>query len=382
MTDQTPEEQEHAKRPYATGRVFYRADRGAWFIAYYRRGQKIREKAGATEEKAVQLLKKRMREKERDSFVAPQERRITVAELLDARATYLTNKGAKSDSWRSHLAVIRQHFGIDRATAITAARLENFVAEERAAGKQPATINNELIEMRAAYRLAVKQKQLSYQSVPYFPMLTVQNTRKGFFEPADFERLAGHLPAAVRDAAEFAYALGWRKGEVVSLTWEQIDHAAREVRLYDSKNGEGRTVALPEEVWPLIERRWQARAWRNRKTKQTEVSPLVFHRNGRRIGDIRKTWAKALTAAGLPTTLLFHDLRRTAVRDMVRAGVDQSTAMTITGHKTVSTFQRYNIIDGTQQRAALQRTAALRQQQREAAATAAKVVPLRSGARS
>jgi integrase len=71
-----------------------------------------------------------------------------------------------------------------------------------------------------------------------------------------------------------------------------------------------------------------------------------FHRNGRRIGDFRKAWAKALAKAGLPTgqgaKKLSHDFRRTAARDMVRAGVAQSVAMSITGHKTVSMFLRYN----------------------------------------
>jgi len=78
-------------------------------------GKKIREKAGATEDKAEQLLKKRMREKRRETFILPQEQRITVAELLDARQTDLTNRSAKSDSSRSHMAVLRQHFGFDRA---------------------------------------------------------------------------------------------------------------------------------------------------------------------------------------------------------------------------------------------------------------------------
>ncbi len=322
------DERTHEKRPYGKSRAFYRPDRGAWFIEYPHHGQAIREKAGATEEAAVKLLTKRMREKERESFVPPQEQRITVAALLDARETYLTNKGAKSTSWRSHMAVIRQHFGLDRAAAITATRLEKFVAEERAAGRQPGTIKNELVELRAAYRLAVKQKRLHHQSVPYFPMPSVHNTRRGFFEPEDFERFVGYLPAGYDDATRFAYVTGWRKGEIVSLAWEQVDHAAHEVRLYDSKNGEGRTITLDADAWALIERRWQARAWRNRKTKQTEVSPLVFHRNGRPIGDFRKTWAKALEKAGLPADKgarkLFHDFRRTAARDMVRAGVPQS----------------------------------------------------------
>jgi len=365
-----------AKRAYGEGRVFYRANRGVWCIAYYKDGKEIRETVGTDEDAARKLLKRKVKAKEREDFVTPHEQRITVAELLDARETYLTNKGAKSDSWRSHIAVIRLHFGMDRAATVTADRIERFIAEERAAGKSAATIRNELVEMRAAYRLAVKQKRLKPQVVPYFPMPTVSNARRGFFEPEDFEAFVQHLPADYADTARFAYATGWRKGEIVALTWEQIDHTAREVRLYDSKNGEGRTLALDGDAWAVIERRWQARSYTDRKTKQTHLSPLVFHRKGRPIGDIRKRWNRALEAAGLPRgSKLFHDLRRSGVRDMIRAGVPQSVAMSISGHRTVSMFLRYNITDGKDQRDALQRTAELRRQR---VASAPKVTTLRT----
>ena len=131
-----------------------------------------------------------------------------------------------------------------------------------------------------------------------------------------------------------------------------------------------------------VERRWQARSYTDRQTKQTHLSLLVFHRNGRRIGDFRKVWEKALEKAGLPvgkgTRKLFHDFRRTAARDMVRAGVPQSVAMSITGHKTVSMFLRYNITDGKDQRDALQRTAELRRQRVASAPQPSKVTPLRT----
>jgi hypothetical protein len=139
-----------AKRAYGDGRVFYRANRGVWCIAYYKDGKEIRETVGTDEDAARKLLKRKVKAKEREDFVTPQEQRITVTELLDARETYLTIKGAKSDSWRSHIAVIRRHFGMDRAATVTADRIERFVAEERAVGKSAATIKNELVEMRAA----------------------------------------------------------------------------------------------------------------------------------------------------------------------------------------------------------------------------------------
>ena len=104
---------------------------------------------------------------------------------------------------------------------------------------------------------------------------------------------------------------------------------------------------------------------------------LVFHHKGNPVADFRKRWAKACAQVGV-TGCLFHDLRRSAVRDMVRAGVAQSVAMSITGHQTVSMFLRYNITDGKDQREAFERTAELRRQRIASATTAApKVVALR-----
>jgi integrase len=84
---------------------------------------------------------------------------------------------------------------------------------------------------------------------------------------------------------------------------------------------------------------------------------VVFHRKGQPIRTFRKAWQRACSAAGFPA-LLFHDLRRSAVRNLVGAGVDQVTAMKIFGHKTASVFQRYRIVTDDDVRAALERTEA------------------------
>ncbi len=159
--------------------------------------------------------------------------------------------------------------------------------------------------------------------------------REGFVEPATFEKIAAHLEQPWRDAAAFAYVTGWRFREVFDLAWSEVDLDVRTVALpaRRAKSKKGRTLALVGDLLALMERRHKA-----------QDGALVFHHQGRRILDIRKRWHKATAAAGVPG-LLFHDLRWSGVRNLVRAGVDPTVAMRISGHKTRAVFDRYNIVD-------------------------------------
>jgi len=78
--------------------------------------------------------------------------------------------------------------------------------------------------------------------------------------------------------------------------------------------------------------------------KQGRIIPWIFHRCGERIRQIQKNWDKATEAARLKG-LIPHDLRRTAVRNLERAGVPRSAAMNLVGHKTESIYRRYAITD-------------------------------------
>jgi integrase len=94
------------------------------------------------------------------------------------------------------------------------------------------------------------------------------------------------------------------------------------------------------------------------KTFQTNgmamISALIFHRAGEPICEFRKSWATACRLAGIRR--LFHDLRRSACRNMVAAGVAQVTAMQLSGHKTDSMFRRYAIVAENDMRPALRMT--------------------------
>jgi integrase len=192
-------------------------------------------------------------------------------------------------------------------------------------------------------------------SIPKVRVLTENNTRQGFFERPDLEAVVAALPDSLRDFTRFAYLTGWRKGEIISLKWTDVDRDAGAIRLRPeaAKTGRGRTVMLEGDLAELIDRRWESRLFA--KHGDVSVTELVFHRDGKPIGDFKKAWVTACRTAGVPEKL-FHDLRRTAARNMVRAGVPERVAMAVTGHVTRSMLDRYNIVSEDDLRLATQKT--------------------------
>lgn len=149
-----------------------------------------------------------------------------------------------------------------------------------------------------------------------------------------------------KPVATFAYYTGWRKQEILTLRWNQVDLNARTVRLKPgtTKNDKGRLMILDGELLETVKAQWERRKVAEIPGQSpTLLCPFVFHRNGNAIRDFRDSWVAACKAAGL-TGRLFHDFRRTAVRNMVRAGVHERLAMSLSGHKTRSVFDRYNIV--------------------------------------
>lgn len=341
---------------YGDGRVFREKNKdGAlssrYGIAYYINGGEKRNFGFTTERQAKKELRRILTARDAGLVVTPEETRLLVGGMLDDYEVYLADEQKKSSvTIHSHLKPVRAAFGDRRALSLRKKDFEEYRAARRTAGKTRATIDHELGALRAAYGLAKTEERLS--RIPHVPKYgkSADVVRKGFVEHEQFEAVAAGLPEVLADVVRFAYLSAWRRGEVVPLTWEQVDLKARQVRLETSKSGDPRTLPLVGELWQLIERRWQARQYET--PRGTALSPLVFHDRGRPVGDFRKTWATACKAAGVPGRR-FHDLRRSGIRNLIRAGVGQAVAMSISGHRTVSTFIRYDISSDDDKRAAL-----------------------------
>jgi integrase len=142
--------------------------------------------------------------------------------------------------------------------------------------------------------------------------------------------------SAQRTLLALGYTYGLRKAELLNIRVGQVDLLARSIRLNpgETKNGEGRTVVLTTECYELVLQMVRG--------KQADDF-LITRDNGKRVKDFRGTW-DALTAAGKVPGLRPHDLRRSAVRNMMRRGVTEQVAMRISGHKTASVFRRYDIV--------------------------------------
>ena len=229
------------------------------------------------------------------------------------------------------------------AVRIDEERIDRYVAERKAQEAANGTINRELTTLKRAFRLAKKLKRVA--SVPEIAMLAEATPRQGLVEQADFARLLSHLSADLQAPLEAAYITGWRlASEIFTRQWKHVDFKAGWLRLEpgETKNGDGRVFPLTPELRAVLERQRDLTEVLQRK--QGRIIAWIFHRRGEPIRQIQKDWDKATAAAGLKGRIP-HDLRRTAVPNLERAGVPRSAALKLVGHKTESIYRRYAITD-------------------------------------
>jgi integrase len=318
-----------------------------WWIKYYRDGKAIRESSESEKEKdAKNLLKQREGDVIRGVPIVPRANRIRFEEMIaDLEIDYDVNKKRSAEDLKRRLKLhLIPFFGNHRASSITTADVNRYIQSRQVEGAANASINRELAALKRAFSLAVQGGKLMHR--PHIPMLKENNVRTGFFEGDQFETVRRHLPDEIQPIVTFAYITGWRtRSEVLPLQWPQVDFQAGIVRLDPgtTKNSEGRVFPFTQELRALLEaQRAKADAL---KRDRGLISPWVFNRHGKKIKTFRGAWASACKSAGLPGRIP-HDFRRTAVRNLVRAGIPERVAMTMTGHKTRSVFERYNIVSG------------------------------------
>jgi integrase len=267
----------------------------------------------------------------------------------DARGSFLAEyRNAKKRSLYTRKDGSETIWGLDhlngffegrRVSSITTDVLREFVRLRLKTGASSSTVNRNLGLLRRMLHLARKEGRL--QLVPHFPMLKEAEPRQGFVEPEQFSKLMAALPERLRTFVLLLYTSGVRTGEAKKIKWEHVDLKHKVIKLPGSltKNGKPRTLPLVAEVCARLEAEPRKRG-------------VVFP-----VGNFIKSWWSACTKAGLGVRtkgkqngrygtysgLIPHDLRRSAVRNMVRAGISTTVARSISGHVTDAIFDRYDI---------------------------------------
>lgn len=349
---------------------------GIWWIRYYRDGWRYEGPSHSTRfDGAKQLLELREGASAQDLPVTPKVGRLRFDEAAADLVTEYKISGRRSlDELERRIRLhLKPPFGGRRVTAITTADVRTFVAARQAAeivvghgesqtARHPSAgeINRESATLKRIFSLGMQNGKLLHR--PYIPMLREDNVRSGFFWRDQFLCVRSHLPALLQGVATFTFSTGWRiQSEVLPLQWRQVSFDERlspghtiagTVRLDagTATNGEARVFSFTTDLRDLLfDRKREA----DRLKKAGHIVPFVFFRmvakgrggekHPKRITSFIKAWRTACIAASCPGRIP-HDFRRTAVRNLVRAGIPERVAMKLTGHKTRSVFDRYNIV--------------------------------------
>jgi site-specific recombinase XerD len=317
-----------------------------WWIAWTEGGKRHYEDSGCTlKDDAAQVLRKKLAARDAGKRAAKgvplSMRNLTDMVVADYEAN--GRKTAKrQEQCATHLCRVLGE--TTHASAVDEATITAYIARRRQEGAATATVNRELSTLKRGFRLALRSHRLERR--PDFSLLTERNARQGFLEDHHYLAVLRHLSEDERPVVEVAYHTGWRvPSEILTRQRRHLDLAEGWLRLEpeETKNRKGRMFPLTPELRAVLEA--QGARVEALERKLGRVIPWLFPRSydGRRVNRLT-TWKEACRKAGCPGRLL-HDFRRTAVRNMERAGVARSVGKAMSGHLTDSVYSRYAIVD-------------------------------------
>lgn len=343
--------QKKAPRERGQGSIINRPGTKKLYIRYYANdGRQIQEAVGSSiRQVAENLLQQRLGERGLGIKPAQDVKVLKYEDLRDSYVEQHTNSHfASAKSSIKHLDSFFEGMSV---LDVDSDAIRRFIKRKRERLKDP-TIRRVLNDLRAMFNQAKREGRIRHSDVPYFPMPDDSKPRKGFLQPSQFQTLLKHIPAHLQPVVKFCYATGCRVGAAKRITWAMVAKDFSELELPGEITKTGEPLTLPL-VGPLEEI-----AKTLRKMFRDESKP-VFD-----VTDLRYSWARACAAAGFGEWepkkrkyrgLKMHDFRRSAVRNLIRAGVDRGTAMSISGHKTENIFERYNITTTEDRKEALLR---------------------------
>ncbi len=346
---------------YGQGSLFLRGE--IYHMQWYENGKARQQSTKETDRrKALAKLNEKLKEAERKASSGGAK--LLVKDLLQELLAEYARLGRRSlyDTKIRVEGKLMAFFGGMRAIAVGEPEINRFIDVHRAELSN-ATINRYLSALRTAYSIAKRQGVIEHS--PHIPILKEDNVRQGFISHDQYETLRKALPDHLRAVFVVGYHTGARRGELLRIRIADVDFANREIKIpgRSTKNSKPKTIPIYGDMAAALEMQiaWVRKNWPR--------CPWLFVWRGKRLLSLtQKAWRSATKAAGVPG-LIFHDLRRSAIRNMEQAGIPRSVAMAISGHKREDVYRRYDIVNDRDIQAAAQRLE--QQMQKTAANTAA-----------
>jgi integrase len=323
----------------------------AYWIDYLMDGLRRRERIGPNKGAAEQRLGEVLRARAEGRYIQKSPDARTLFKDLAAWYLELPEVRAKRsyDRDRSSLNRLLPFFGGRLLKDITPALVEAY--RQRRLGQpsgrsprvptKPASVNRELACFKTIFNKAIGNGKAERNPARGVKLLKENNERDRVLTAEEYTRLMAHCPAHIRPVVKVAYYTAMRQGEILNLTWGQVDLKEELIKLAPEhcKSNEGRDVPLKRELVEML-----------KAMPRGLPAVKVFTYAGRQIGAIKRGFTTACKRAGIED-FTFHDLRHTAINNWRLRGHDYFRIMAATGHKTMSVFKRYNTVSKEELRA-------------------------------
>ncbi len=350
---------------------------GVYWIRFVDAQGKLRREKAGTRGNAKDLLTKRRNEVliGRKLPEKLRQRPAAFSEIAVAARQDIMRRHRRPQNGIAQLARALEWFGSVGAASLTPGQIEaKLTAVADSEHWAASTYNHHLTAISLVFRLALRAGAVTTNPARLVPRRADKNVRQGFITDTQYAALAEACGSSLwlRTMLALGRTYGWRAGELIGLLVGQVDLSARTIRLEgaQTKNGQSRMIRLTAECFNLVNACVAGKQLHER---------VLTYENGHPVHAYRFAWEQLCVRSGLgqfacrtcgglgPATsatgracpacakskrrgvfsysgTLFHDLRRTAVRNFERAGVPRSVAMKLTGHKTESVYRRYAIV--------------------------------------
>jgi integrase len=310
-----------------------------WWVQYFVKGARFRESTNSrSRSEAEDFLQQRLKAGAQGTPVGPKAGKVTFEDLATMLLDNYRAKGRRSvGRVEDAIGHLGGFFEATHASEINADLIARYVSSRQQEGAAAATINRELGALRRAFRLAQSAGKVAFR--PEISMLPEDNRREDFFEAAEYQAVLDNLPEYLRPVIQTAYITGWRiNSEILTLQNRHVDLDSECLRFESGRalDEKGRSFPLTTELRALLVRQLEKTAELEPRTGR--IISWLFHRDGKPIRDFRKAWKVACQRAGVVGKVP-DDFRRTAVRNLERAGVSRSAAMMMVGHRSESIYR-------------------------------------------